>query len=77
MKPAPQEEYIEERLKAEIVTEALKTIAAPSQRREMARWAVADNAATVKMACRAFGISQICYRYKAKLDAENVPIADC
>ncbi len=49
---------------------------APSQRREMAQWAVTERAATVKLACKAFGISQTCYRYKAKLDAENVLIAD-
>jgi putative transposase len=28
------------------------------------------------LACQAFGISQTCYRYKAKLDAENDVIAD-
>jgi len=33
-------------------------------------------AATVKLACQAFGISQTCYRYKAKLDTENAVIAD-
>ena len=42
----------------------------------MAQWAVTERAATVKLACKAFGISQTCYRYKAKLDAENVLIAD-
>lgn len=49
---------------------------APSQRREMAQWAVLERSATVKLACAAFGISQTCYRYKAKLDAENSLIAD-
>ena len=49
---------------------------APSQRREMAHWAVTERSATIKLACQAFGISQTCYRYKAKLDAENVLIAD-
>ena len=49
---------------------------APSQRREMAQWAVKDRSATIKLACQAFGISQTCYRYKAKLDAENGLIAD-
>lgn len=45
--------YVEERLKAEI----FKKMVAPSQRREMAQWAVTDGAATVKLACQAFGIS--------------------
>jgi putative transposase len=42
----------------------------------MAQWAVAERSATIKLACQAFGISQTCYRYKVKLDAENVLIAD-
>lgn len=43
----------------------------------MAQSAVTARLATVKLACQAFGISQTCYRYKAKLDAENEVIADC
>jgi putative transposase len=35
-----------------------------------------ERSATVKLACQAFGISQTCYRYKAKLDEENNLIAD-
>jgi putative transposase len=35
-----------------------------------------ERSATVKLACPAFGINQTCYRYKAKLDAENNLIAD-
>jgi putative transposase len=31
---------------------------------------------TIKSACLAFGISQTCYRYQAKLNAENEVIAD-
>jgi putative transposase len=42
----------------------------------MAQWAVTERSATIKLACQAFGISQTCYRYKAKLDAENSVIAD-
>jgi len=42
----------------------------------MAQRAVTERLATVKLACQAFGISQTCYRYKAKLDAENDVIAD-
>jgi hypothetical protein len=46
-------------------------VVAPSQRREVAQWAVAQRSATLGLACQGFGISQTCYRYKAKLDAEN------
>jgi putative transposase len=42
----------------------------------MAQWAVAQRSATIGLACQAFCISQTCYRYRAKLDAENVLIAD-
>jgi putative transposase len=42
----------------------------------MAQWAVAQRSATINLVCRAFGISQTCYRYKAKLDEENSLIAD-
>lgn len=49
---------------------------APSQRREMARWAVEHRRATIKVACFAFSISETCYRYQAKLNSENDVIAD-
>ncbi len=42
----------------------------------MAQWAVAQHSATISVACKAFGISQTCYRYQAKLNAENDIIAD-
>lgn len=42
----------------------------------MAQHAVTLRCVTIKLACMAFGISQTCYRYKAKLDAENDIIAD-
>ena len=42
----------------------------------MAQWAVAQRSATIGLACQAFGISQTCYRYRAKLDAENAVVAD-
>ena len=48
----------------------------PSQRREMAETAVAQRGASIAVACRAFGISETCYRYSPKLDAENEQIAD-
>jgi putative transposase len=56
--------YIEERLKAEIVAEALT-------KNGSTILAAGDGAMS-----RDFDISQTCYRYKAKLDAKNNLIAD-
>ena len=35
-----------------------------------------EDGVSIRLACEAFGISQTCYRYQAKLSAENVEIAD-
>ena len=48
----------------------------PSRRKEMAQAAVVNKPASIKLACRAFGISETCYRYQAKLSSENALIAD-
>jgi putative transposase len=48
----------------------------PSQRREMAKEAVADKKAPISLACSAFGISESCYRYEAKLGSESDEIVD-
>ena len=48
----------------------------PSQRREMAEKAVAERGVSIALACRAFGVSETCYRYSPKLDEENERIAD-
>jgi putative transposase len=42
----------------------------------MARWVVDQGRATIGLACLAFAISQTCFRYQAKLNAENDVIAD-
>lgn len=42
----------------------------------MAQWAVQQKSASIRVACQAFGISQTCYRYEAKLCSENSEIAD-
>jgi len=42
----------------------------------MAKRAVEDKYATVRLACQAFGISESCYRYEAKLSKDNALIAD-
>jgi len=48
----------------------------PSRRREMARKAVEQRQISIRMACRLLGISETCYRYRAKLSDENAHIAD-
>lgn len=42
----------------------------------MAQWAVHHKAVSIRVACEAFRISPTCYRYQAKLSAENDQIAD-
>ena len=42
----------------------------------MAENAVARRGASIALACRAFGVSETCYRYGPKLKAENEEIAD-
>ena len=48
----------------------------PSRRREMAQRAVLERGMSIRAACLAFQISQACYRYEAKHQAENDEIAD-
>lgn len=42
----------------------------------MAKEAVRKKGVSVALACRAFGISETCYRYEGKLSDENAEIAD-
>lgn len=48
----------------------------PAQRRELAVKAVAMKGVSIALACRAFDVSETCYRYIPKLDDENEQIAD-
>ena len=48
----------------------------PSFRREMAQQAVAARGVSIALACRAFAISQRCYRYVPLLADENEEIED-
>lgn len=48
----------------------------PTQRRELAEKAVAIRGVSIALACRAFDVSETCYRYSPKRDAENEQIAD-
>lgn len=45
-------------------------------RRELAKMAVKRHGVSIRLACRAFDISQSCYRYEPKLSDENERIAD-
>ena len=47
---------------------------AGGQRREMAETAVARRRVSVALACRAFGVSETCYRYSPKLRDEKLAI---
>ena len=46
------------------------------QRCEMAKTAVERRGISIALACRAFGVSETCYRYSPKLRDENEEIAD-
>lgn len=48
----------------------------PCQRKELAIEVVRDKAVSVRIACEAYGISETCYRYQARLSTENAEIAD-
>ena len=42
----------------------------------MAQQAVAQHAISIRLACKAFGISETCYRYQANLSDDNALIAE-
>ena len=48
----------------------------PSQRREMATWAVKSKGRSIRRACELFVVSETCYRYEPKLSSENEKIVD-
>jgi putative transposase len=48
----------------------------PSRRCEMAQKAVRDKAIPIRLACAIFSVSETCYRYEAKHNAENEQIAN-
>ncbi len=48
----------------------------PSQRREMAKAAVASGRASIRHACQTFGVSETCYRYESNRPDEDAVIAD-
>ncbi len=48
----------------------------PQQRRDMARQAVKQRKISIRLACKTYGISETCYRYRARLSDDNRIIAD-
>jgi putative transposase len=68
--------YAEERLKSEIILEAMAKVIKPSQRKKMAQASVINRAISIRLACSVFVVSEMCYRYQAKLSGENRLIAD-
>ncbi len=48
----------------------------PSRRKEMAKIAATQDGVSVRLACRAFCVSETCYRYQAKHSSDNALIAD-
>ena len=48
----------------------------PSRRREMAKCAVEQRSIPIRVACAAFLVSESCYRYASKQNAENEEIAN-
>ena len=68
--------YIEEKLKAEILNEAItKNVVRPSRRYEMAKKVVSQRKIFIRLACEIFSASETCSRYQAKNDVENEIIA--
>ena len=68
--------YAESQMSADILREAMQKMVRPSQRREMARWAVQARGATIRQACTDFSLSETAYRYRPKRSGEDVVIAD-
>lgn len=48
----------------------------PSARRQIAKQVVREKQLNIRLVCHAFGISETCYRYNAKLSSTNADIAD-
>ena len=42
----------------------------------MAQRAVVTFGSSIRVACKAFSVSETCYRYQAKLSSENAEVAD-
>jgi putative transposase len=62
--------YAEERLKAEIIQEAMAKVVTPSSRKQMAQDAVRSRNVSIRFACQLFVVSESCYRYQPQLNEE-------
>jgi putative transposase len=51
-------------------------VVAPRQRRDMAKQVVKQKRISIHLACEIYGISETCYRYRARFSADNRIIAD-
>ncbi|MFY3769829.1 IS3 family transposase [Providencia manganoxydans] len=69
--------YAEERIKAEVIQEAMaKKLVKASERRCLAQEVVKQNRMSIAFACRTFCVSETCYRHHAILSDENTVIAE-
>jgi putative transposase len=68
--------YADLSMQADLLKEALEKMRRPSQRRELAGKAVAQRGVSVALACRTVGVSETCFRYSPKRNADNDEIAD-
>src|SRR5690606_27465620 len=75
-RPAAQDVRRGEAQGRDCVGGARKKVVRPSRRREMARRVVQERGVSIRLACEAFRVSQTCYRYIPKADAENEEIAN-
>ena len=69
--------YAEASMQKDLLQDALKKeVTRPCDRKELAKMAVAEKRASIRLACATFGISETCYRYERRLNDENAEIAD-
>ena len=69
--------YAEASMQKDLLNDALKKqVPRPRDRKELAKRAVAEKQASIRLACATFGISETCYRYERRLNDENAEIAD-
>jgi putative transposase len=63
-------------MQADLLKEALGKNDAASSTPRAGREGSGDKGVSIVLACRAFGVSETCFRYSPKRDAENEFIAD-
>lgn len=68
--------YAEERLKAEILKEAIEKSGEAISAQRDGQTCSSRKGVSIRLACDAFHVSQTCYRYEAKSNAENEKVAN-